>query len=81
MATNGTTVLTESDKDGAYTYTYYTDMPETGIKQLVKAEGISRNGDVISFEKTSDISVYNVSGALVKTEKFPWLNSPLVFTW
>lgn len=69
MATNGTTVLTESDKDGAYTYTYYTDMPKTGIKQLVKAEGISRNGDVISFEKTSDISVYNVSGALVKTEK------------
>ena len=49
--------------------TYYTDMPETGIKQLVKAEGISRNGDVISFEKTSDISVYNVSGVLVKTEK------------
>ena len=69
MATNGTTVLTGSDKDGAYTHTYYTDMPETGIKQLVKAEGISRNGDVISFEKTSDISVYNVSGVLVKTEK------------
>ncbi len=69
MATNGTTVLTESGKDGVYTYTYYTDMPETGIKQLVKTEGISRNGDVISFGKPSDISVYNVSGGLVKTEK------------
>ncbi len=69
LATNGTTVLTETDKDGVYTYTYYTDMPETGIKQLVKAEGISRSGDVISLDKAADIQVYAVNGALVKAAK------------
>ncbi len=69
MATNGTNVLTESDKDGAYIYTYYTNTSETGIKQLVKAEGISRQGDVLSFAKAADINVYAVNGTCVKAEK------------
>lgn len=69
MATNGTNVLTESDKDGAYIYTYYTNTPETGIKQLVKAEGVSRQGDVLSFTKAADITVYATSGACVKAVK------------
>lgn len=69
MATNGTNVLTESDKDGVYIYTYYTNTPETGIKQLVKAEGVSRQGDVLSFTKATDITVYATSGACVKAVK------------
>ena len=69
VATNGTNVLTESDKDGVYIYTYYTNTSETGIKQLVKAEGISRQGDVLSFAKAADINVYAVNGTCVKAEK------------
>lgn len=74
VAHNDIYTITQSDNkadenptEGVYTYNFYKDGEDTGVKQ-VTANGntISWNGNTITLAKAADIELYTASGMLVK---------------
>lgn len=77
VATNGSTKLFQSDNvktteggltyAGKYTYTYYGGGSATGVSNVM-ADGnaINWDGNNVTLAKAADITLYNVSGMLVK---------------
>ena len=63
------TKVAEEDaaKEGIYTYSFYNDGEDTGVKQLTaNGNTISWNGNTITLAKAADIELYTASGMLVK---------------
>ena len=77
VATNGSTKLFQTDNvkpteegltyEGKYTYTYYGGDLATGVSNVM-ADGnaINWDGNNVTLAKAADITLYNVSGMLVK---------------
>ena len=77
VATNGSTKLFQSDNvkateggstyAGKYTYTYYGGDLATGVSNVMTADNtINWDGNNVTLAKAADITLYNVSGMLVK---------------
>ena len=77
VATNGNTKLFQTDNvktteegltyAGKYTYTYYGGDLATGVSNVMTADNtISWDGNNVTHAKAADITLYNVSGMLVK---------------
>ena len=77
VATNGNTKLFQSDNvktteggltyAGKYTYTYYGGGSATGVSNVIAADNtINWDGNNVTLAKAADITLYNVSGMLVK---------------
>ena len=77
VATNGNTKLFQTDNvktteegltyAGKYTYTYYGGDSATGVSNVMAADNaISWDGNNVTLAKAADITLYNVSGMLVK---------------
>ena len=77
VATNGNTKLFQTDNvkpteegltyAGKYTYTYYGGGSATGVSNVMAADNaISWDGNNVTLAKAADITLYNVSGMLVK---------------
>lgn len=77
VATNGSTKLFQSDNvkateggltyAGKYTYTYYGGGSATGVSNVIAADNtINWDGNNVTLAKAADITLYNVSGMLVK---------------
>lgn len=77
VATNGNTKLFQTDNvktteegltyAGKYTYTYYGGGSATGVSNVIAADNtISWDGNNVTLAKAADITLYNVSGMLVK---------------
>ena len=63
------TMIADEDKakEGIYTYSFYNDGDETGVKQIAANDNnISRNGNTVTLAKAADIYLYTASGMLVK---------------
>lgn len=63
------TMIADEDKakEGIYTYSFYNDDEETGVKQIAANDNnISRNGNTVTLAKAADIYLYTASGMLVK---------------
>lgn len=78
VAHNGIYTIAQSDnrtmvadedkaKEGIYTYSFYNDGDETGVKQIAANDNnISWNGNTVTLAKAADIELYTASGMLVK---------------
>ena len=77
VATNGNTKLFQTDNvktteggltyPGKYTYTYYGGGSATGVSNVMTADNtINWDGNNVTLAKAADITLYNVSGMLVK---------------
>ena len=77
VATNGNTKLFQTDNvkpteegltyAGKYTYTYYGGDLATGVSNVMTADNtINWDGNNVTLAKAADITLYNVSGMLVK---------------
>ena len=74
VAHNDIYTITQSDNkadenptEGVYTYNFYKDGEDTGVKQLTaNSNTISWNGNTITLAKAADIYLYTASGMLVK---------------
>ena len=77
VATNGNTKLFQTDNvktteegltyAGKYTYTYYGGDLATGVSNVIAADNtINWDGNNVTLAKAADITLYNVSGMLVK---------------
>lgn len=77
VATNGNTKLFQTDNvktteegltyPGKYTYTYYGGDLATGVSNVMTADNtINWDGNNVTLAKAADITLYNVSGMLVK---------------
>lgn len=74
VAHNDIYTITQSDNkadenptEGVYTYNFYKDGEDTGVKQLTaNGNTISWNGNTITLAKAADIYLYTASGMLVK---------------
>lgn len=77
VATNGSTKLFQSDNvkateggstyAGKYTYTYYGGGSATGVSNVMADDNtINWDGNNVTLAKAADITLYNVSGMLVK---------------
>ena len=77
VATNGSTKLFQTDNvktteggltyAGKYTYTYYGGDLATGVSNVIAADNtINWDGNNVTLAKAADITLYNVSGMLVK---------------
>lgn len=77
VATNGNTKLFQTDNvktteegltyAGKYTYTYYGGGSTTGVSNVMTADNaINWDGNNVTLAKAADITLYNVSGMLVK---------------
>lgn len=77
VATNGSTKLFQTDNvktteegltyEGKYTYTYYGGDLATGVSNVIAADNtINWDGNNVTLAKAADITLYNVSGMLVK---------------
>ena len=77
VATNGSTKLFQTDNvkpteegltyEGKYTYTYYGGDLATGVSNVMTADNtINWDGNNVTLAKAADITLYNVSGMLVK---------------
>lgn len=74
VAHNDIYTITQSDNkadknstEGVYTYNFYKDGEDTGVKQLTaNGNTISWNGNTITLAKAADINLYTASGMLVK---------------
>ena len=77
VATNGNTKLFQTDNvkpteegltyAGKYTYTYYGGGSATGVSNVIAAGNtINWDGNNVTLAKAADITLYNVSGMLVK---------------
>ena len=77
VATNGSTKLFQTDNvkpteegltyAGKYTYTYYGGGSATGVSNVIAAGNtINWDGNNVTLAKAADITLYNVSGMLVK---------------
>ena len=78
LAHNGIYTIAQSDnrtmvadedkaKEGIYTYSFYNDGDETGVKQIAANDNtISWNGNTVTLAKAADIYLYTASGMLVK---------------
>lgn len=77
VATNGNTKLFQTDNvktteegltyEGKYTYTYYGGGSATGVSNVIAADNtINWDGNNVTLAKAADITLYNVSGMLVK---------------
>ena len=77
VATNGDTKLFQSDNvkateggltyAGKYTYSYYGGDSATGVSNVMAADNaINWDGNNVTLAKAADITLYNVSGMLVK---------------
>ena len=77
VATNGNTKLFQTDNvknteegltyAGKYTYTYYGGGSATGVSNVIAADNtINWDGNNVTLAKAADITLYNVSGMLVK---------------
>ena len=77
VATNGSTKLFQTDNvktteggltyAGKYTYTYYGGDLATGVSNVMTADNtINWDGNNVTLAKAADITLYNVSGMLVK---------------
>ena len=77
VATNGNTKLFQTDNvktteegltyAGKYTYTYYGGGSATGVSNVIAAgNAINWDGNNVTLAKAADITLYNVSGMLVK---------------
>ena len=74
VAHNDIYTITQSDNkadenptEGVYTYNFYKDGEDTGVKQLTaNGNTISWNGNTITLAKAADIELYTASGMLVK---------------
>lgn len=77
VATNGNTKLFQTDNvktteegltyAGKYTYTYYGGGSATGVSNVMTADNtINWDGNNVTLAKAADITLYNVSGMLVK---------------
>lgn len=77
VATNGNTKLFQTDNvktteggltyAGKYTYTYYGGDLATGVSNVMAADNaINWDGNNVTLAKAADITLYNVSGMLVK---------------
>lgn len=77
VATNGSTKLFQTDNvkateegltyAGKYTYTYYGGDLATGVSNVMAADNtINWDGNNVTLAKAADITLYNVSGMLVK---------------
>ncbi|MCI7118750.1 MAG: T9SS type A sorting domain-containing protein [Prevotella sp.] len=63
------TMIADEDKakEGIYTYSFYNDDEETGVKQIAANDNnISWNGNTVTLAKAADIYLYTASGMLVK---------------
>ena len=63
------TMIADEDKakEGIYTYNFYNDDEETGVKQIAANDNnISWNGNTVTLAKAADIYLYTASGMLVK---------------
>ena len=63
------TMIADEDKakEGIYTYSFYKDGEDTGVKQLTaNGNTISWNNNTVTLAKTADIYLYTASGMLVK---------------
>lgn len=63
------TMIADEDKakEGIYTYSFYNDDEETGVKQIAANDNnISWNGNTVTLAKAADINLYTASGMLVK---------------
>ena len=63
------TMIADEDKakEGIYTYSFYNDGDETGVKQIAANDNnISWNGNTVTLAKAADIYLYTASGMLVK---------------
>ena len=63
------TMIADEDKakEGIYTYSFYNDDEETGVKQIAANDNnISWNGSTVTLAKAADIYLYTASGMLVK---------------
>ena len=77
VAHNDIYTITQSDNkadenptEGVYTYNFYKDGEDTGVKQLTaNGNTISWNGNTITLAKAADIELYTASGMLVKKAK------------
>lgn len=74
VAHNDIYTITQSDNkadenptEGVYTYNFYKDGEDTGVKQLTaNGNTISWNNNTITLAKAADIELYTASGMLVK---------------
>lgn len=74
VAHNDIYTITQSDNkadenptEGVYTYNFYKDGEDTGVKQLTaNGNTISWNGNTITLAKAADIYLYTANGMLVK---------------
>lgn len=74
VAHNDIYTITQSDNkadenptEGVYTYNFYNDGEDTGVKQLAaNGNTISWNNNTITLAKAADIYLYTASGMLVK---------------
>ncbi|WP_294920105.1 T9SS type A sorting domain-containing protein [uncultured Prevotella sp.] len=63
------TMIADEDKakEGIYTYSFYNDDEETGVKQIAANDNnISWNGNTVTLAKAADIYLYTASGMLLK---------------
>lgn len=63
------TMIADEDKakEGIYTYSFYKDGEDTGVKQLTaNGNTISWNNNTVTLAKAADIYLYTASGMLVK---------------
>ena len=63
------TMIADEDKakEGIYTYCFYNDGDETGVKQIAaNGNTISWNSNTVTLAKAADIYLYTASGMLVK---------------
>ena len=63
------TMIADEDKakEGIYTYSFYNDGDETGVKQIAaNGNTISWNSNTVTLAKAADIYLYTASGMLVK---------------
>lgn len=57
----------ENSTEGVYTYNFYKDGEDTGVKQLTaNGNTISWNNNTVTLAKAADIYLYTASGMLVK---------------
>lgn len=74
VAHNDIYTITQSDNkadenptEGVYTYNFYKDGEDTGVKQLTaNGNTISWNNNTVTLAKAADIYLYTASGTLVK---------------
>lgn len=74
VAHNDIYTITQSDNkadenptEGVYTYNFYKDGEDTGVKQLTaNGNTISWNNNTVTLAKAADIELYTASGMLVK---------------